>query len=281
LTRNGGCQVWSRLRACNEIAAAVFLETMPQSPGKTKTHKAQKIELVAKNPRKIKAAIRAWGAASDKEDSDPLQLDDAPPWVEQAWAEVVKVLLPGNQLPTSGEWKMELLGELMGRLQAFGKLYAGEIPITPEVQAQFDRLEKFTSSQPPSPKRTARQKVLVRDLQARVAAVQEGIPNVMKAVMASSHEDSKEFQRGLQRGLNLSSDELVSLNVFERHTRTFFVLALFWRVWVTCKSLREVHGHLCKAVGEDKIGGFKNFEKNVARKIGLTIRGRGRPSGKK
>jgi hypothetical protein len=254
---------------------------MSESSGKIKTQKTEKIKLVAKNPRKIKAAIKAWGEASDKVDSDPLGLDDAPAWVERAWAEVVKVILPGNRLPTSGEWSLELLGELMGRLQAFGKLYAGEIPLTPEVQAQVDRLEKFAASQPRSPKSAARQKVLVRDLQVRVAAVQAGIPDLMAAAFTSSHEDVKKYQRGLARGLNLSPDELIATNVFERHTRTFYVLALLWRFWVTCKSLGEIYRILCQAVGASKIGSFKNFEKNVAQKIGLTIRGRGRPPGKK
>ena len=44
--------------------------------------KKQKIMLIAKKPRKIKAALKAWAESSDKVDSDPLKLDEAPQWVE-------------------------------------------------------------------------------------------------------------------------------------------------------------------------------------------------------
>ena len=245
-----------------------------------KNQKSKKIKLVAQKPRKIRAALNSWIEASDQLDSDPLGLDDAPPWVENVWAEVVKVAMPSNRLPTSGEWDLELLGELFGRLQAFGKLFEGEIPVGPEVLAEMDRWQKFAATQPKSPARTATEKKLARDLQVRVNAVQHSIPDLIKAVMTSSHEDSMTFKTGLLRGENLSSDELISANVFERHTRTFFVLALFWRFWVTCKSLSEVYDYLCRSLGEKQIGSFKTFERHVAGKIGMKLCGPGRPSGK-
>ena len=253
---------------------------MKHSSATKQSTRPQKIRLVAKNSSKVKKALNSWVEASDKVDSDPLKLDDAPSWVESAWAEVVKVLMPGNRLPTEGEWDLELLGELMGRLQAFGKLYSGEIPMSPEAKAEADRFEKFAASQPQSPERTAREKVLAKDFQTRVNAVQEGIPNLMAGAMASSHEDTLKFERGLQRGLNLSPDELVSANIFERHTRTYFVLALHWKTWMTCKSLRHVYDLLYQAVGEKNIGTFRTFEK-ACNKIGFKIRGRGRPPGGK
>ena len=252
---------------------------MSQPTAKNKTVESKKLKLIAKRPRKIKLALKSWFEASDKVDSDPLELNGAPPWVENAWAEVVKVLLPGNRLPTVGEWDMELLGEFMGRLQAFGKLHVGEIPMGPKVQAENDRFQKFEASQPQSPERTAKEKVLARDLRARVAAVQESIPDVMKAAFGSSHADSEKYQRGLARGLKLSPDELITANVFERHTRTFWALANYWRVWVKCKSVREIYNHLCKAVGSKEIGSYKTFEIHVVKKIGLKVRGRGRPAG--
>jgi hypothetical protein len=249
---------------------------MSQNSGKKKKAKPQKIKLVAKHPRKIKAALKSWADASDKADFDPLGLNDAPPWVDKALAEVVKVVLPGNRLPTSGEVDMELIGELLGRLQAFGKLYGGEIPMGPEVQKEYEDLQKFLTSQPQTPERAAMEKAAIKDIQTRMEAVQQGIPNVMNAALASSHEDTLKFNNGLQRGMNLTADELVTVNVFERHTRTLYVLAVGWRFWVTCKSLREVYNHLCKAVGEQKIGSFKTFEK-LCGKIGFSVRGRGRP----
>jgi hypothetical protein len=264
------------------MGPAVFIQKMmSQPPGKLRQPKAGQLKLVAKNPRKVKIALKSWIEASDKVDSDPMGLDAAPPWVERAWAEVLKVIMPSNRLPMSGEVDLEMLGELFGRMQALSKLYSGEIPLTPEVQTEWERCQQHLASQPQTPESKANGEVLARDFQTRVGAVQPSIPHLVNAALASSHEDSLKFQTGLLRGMNLSSDDLLSANVFERHTRTFYVLALMWRFWVTCKSLHEVHQHLCKSMGEKKIGGFKTFENRVAKKIGLKVRGRGRPCGNK
>lgn len=252
---------------------------MSQPSGKKKKPKADKIKLVAKRPRKIRAALRSLADASDKADYDVLELDEAPPWVDKALAEVAKVALPGNRLPTTGEMDMDLIGELLGRQHVFGKLFNGEIPLGPEAQAEYDRLQKFAASQPKTPEKIANVKRFVKDIQNRMAAVQEGIPNIMNAALGSSHEDALKFNQGLQRGMNLAPDELVTLNVFERHTRTYYVLAANWRFWMTCESLPRVYDLLCQAVGAEKIGSFKAFEK-LCGKIGFSVRGRGRPSNK-
>jgi hypothetical protein len=254
---------------------------MVQKQSRPKQTKIKKIKLVAKRPGKIKAALKSLVEASDKVDSDPLKIDDAPAWVHNAYAQVVKVIMPGNRVPNSGEVDLELIGEFLGRLQAFGRLYAGEIPMSPELQAEYEGLKKQRDALPKSPERTANEKASAKDLKVRVSALETSIPDLMKAAMASSHEDSIKFQTGLLRGSKLSSDDLVTINVFESHTRTFFVLAHSWQRWVKCKSLGEIYRILCKEIGADKIGSFKTFEKRVAGKIGLTVGVRGRPKSKK
>jgi len=107
------------------------------------------------------------GSGSGKKDCDPFNLNDAPEWAGNALAEVVKIVMPGKKLPTAGEWDMELLGEFMGRLQAFGKLYGGEIPMGPEQQAELDRYKKNEASQPKSKEITVREKILAQDMQAK------------------------------------------------------------------------------------------------------------------
>ena len=81
-----------------------------------KTPKPQKIKLMAKNPRKIRTALKSWSVAWNKVDSDPMKLDEAPPWVEKALNEVVKTFMPSKWLPTEGEldisghwWRKEFL----------------------------------------------------------------------------------------------------------------------------------------------------------------------------
>jgi hypothetical protein len=260
--RNGGCGV---------------LKIMSESSGKIKIPKSKKIKLVAKKPRKIKAAIKAWAESSGKNNSDPFELDKAPAWAENALAEAVKITLPGKRLPTSGEWDMELLGELLGRQQALGKLYGGEIPMGPETKAEYDRLEKFAASQPPTPERSAKQKAMVQDLQTMIGATNDAIPQLLKAVLGSSHEDALKFQNGLLRGMNLAPDELTTGKTFQRHTRTFFVLGMGWRIFSKCRSVAEVHRMLCQAFGENRIGSLKYFENRVAKKIGMRFGRSGRP----
>ena len=238
------------------------------------------IKLIAKNPRKIEAALKSWVAASDKVDSDPWKLDEASPWVENAFFEVAKVVMPSNKMPTDGELDLELIGELIGRIEVLGKLHGGQIPMGSEMKAEVDQIEKHAASLPKSKERTARGKMLKQDWQARVEATNQAIPNLIKAALDSSHEDALKFQKGLLRGMNLSPDELTAGQVLERHTRTFLVLAVQWRRFSKCRSLREIYGILCSEIGEDKIGSFKTFENRVAKKIGLKVRGRGRPSKK-
>lgn len=250
---------------------------MSQQLGKIKISKSQKIKLVAKNPSKIKAAIKAWAESSEKKNSDLFGLDKAPAWAENALAEAVKTTLPGKRLPTSGEWDVELVGELLGRQQAFGELYSGEIPMGPETKAEFDRLEKFAASQPKSPARSAKQKAMVQDLQTMIGATNDAIPQLLKSVLGSSHEDALKFQNGLLRGMNLAPDELTTGKTFQRHTRTFWVLGTQWRIFARCQSVAEVHRLLCQAVGENKIGSLKHFESRIAKKIGMKFGRSGRP----
>src|SRR5487761_2645716 len=110
--------------------------------------KKETITIKAKHPKPIKAALKAWVASSDEMNCDPFGLDAAPSWAEKALAEAVKTVLPGKRLPTTGEWDMELVGELFGRLQAFIKLYDGEIPMGPGVQAEWDQVQKRAASLP-------------------------------------------------------------------------------------------------------------------------------------
>jgi hypothetical protein len=247
---------------------------MTQPSGKTKT---PKIKLTAKKPRKIKAVLKAWAASSDKVDSDPLKLDEAPQWAENALVEVVKVVMPGKKLPAAGEWDMELVGELMGRLQAFGKQFSGEIPMGPEQQAELVRLEKFAASQPKSKERTAMEKMVLQDLQAMMEATNQAIPNLTGAALDSSHEDALKFQKGLLRGMTLAPDELTTGRIFQRHTKTFWVLGAMWPFFSKCRSVAKVHRILCQAVGEKQIGSLKTFENRVAKKIGMKFGHSGRP----
>jgi len=86
-----------------------------------------------------------------------------------------------------------------------------------------------------------------------------------------------QFQKGLLRGMSLAPDELATGNVFQRHTRTFWVLGTQWQMFVQCGSVGKVHRTLCNAIGETKIGSLKTFERDVAKKIGMKFRRSGRP----
>ena len=148
----------------------------------------------------------------------------------------------------------------------------------PETKAEYDRLEKFAASQPPTPERSAKQKAMVQDLQTMIGATNDAIPQLLKSVLGSSHEDALKFQNGLLRGMNLAPDELTTGKTFQRHTRTFWVLGMGWRVFSKCRSVAEVHRMLCKSVGEQQIGSLKHFQDRIAKKIGMKFGRSGRPS---
>ena len=99
-----------------------------------------KITLKAKNPKKIKAALKTWVQAADKNDSDPFDMDDAPAWAENAFVEAVKVTLPGERLPTAGRVGFGHSGRIIGASTIpLGKLYAGEIPMGPETTGDYEK----------------------------------------------------------------------------------------------------------------------------------------------
>lgn len=249
------------------------------SKSSCKSEKAKrKIRLAAKKPQKIKAAIKAWVTSSEKMDCDALNLAGSPAWAENALAEVVKIVLPGRTLPTEGEWDVELLGELVGRQHAFAKLYAGEIPMSTEMKSDLEKIKRQEAALPQTPERKARKKRVGNDFSNLVQANNQAIPQLMTAVMESSHEDSLKFQQGLSHGLNLVAEELNSGRIKQRHTQTFWELGINWRKYHECRSVAEVYRKLCQKYGEKQIGSQKHFEERVAKKIGMSFGPAGRPS---
>lgn len=239
--------------------------------------KTSRLKLVAKRPQKLKAALKAWGSASDKICADPFGLDGAPRWAEKALVEVVRIVMPRRKLPDDGEWDAEIIGEIFGRLLAFGKLYSGEIPLGAEMTAECERLKELAARQPQSRERTVREKRFVEDLRTRIMATEMAIPELVKAVLASSHEDCVKFQRGFVRGMNVQGDDLAASRTFLRHTRIFWILGTKWKAFSKFRSVAQVHRVLCQALGEKNVGSLKTFESRIAGKIGMKLGQRGRP----
>jgi len=233
--------------------------------------------LKAKNPRRVKAALKKWVAQMDGADFDPWKLNDAPPWAENALLEAVKIVFPSGRLPTGGEWDLEFVGELFGRMEALGKLYGGEIPMGPETKAECDLVEKRFASQLQSPANVAKATQVAKYFQTATELTNRTIPLLTASSLASSHEDALKLQKGLARGMDLKPDELTTPKTFQRHTRTFWVLGMMWRAFSHCRSVAEVHRILCEGIGEEKIGSLKTFENRVAKKIGMRFRHSGRP----
>lgn len=147
----------------------------------------------------------------------------------------------------------------------------------PEVKGEWDRLQARAYALPETPELTIRKQALGIDLATKFAAVGESIPQMMEAALASSHEDALKFQKGLMRGMTLGPDDLITGRTFQRHTRTFWVIAVMWRTFSKCQSVAEVHRILCQAVGEDKVGDYKTFETRVVKVIGMKLSDSGRP----
>ena len=241
--------------------------------GKRKKTQATKTKL--EKTDWVKDVLGEFAEAAHKNDCDPLSLNDAPEWVLNAWVECCKIVLPGG-LPSADKWDAKFLGEFLGRFYGLENLYAGEVPLGPETQAEKEKIEAEAGKISP-PKNI---KAILKDFETIFAATREAIPLATAAATSASYKDAKSFQKGLARGIEIKPDELATSRTFERHTRTYYVLALFWRFWITCRSLKQVHEILCKGVGESRIGSFKTFEK-ICKKINFKLRGRGRPKAAK
>jgi hypothetical protein len=268
--------VWSRQKCASKYLYRCLLnigmKKGKENPGK-KLKKANH-----KSPKRnwVHECLEKWALAAGKNDCDALDLKGAPEWVHNAYAECAKITFPSG-LPAVEKWDAEFLGEFLGRFAALERFYAGEVPLGPETQADLEKVKAMTAQQPASDNFRA----IEKDLETRFKATNEAIPQATALAVNSTYGENLSFQKGLQRGIEIKPDELATSRTFRRHTRTFWVLALHWRVWVKCRSVGEVYRHLCNAVGEAKIGSFKTFETHVAKKIGLKFRGRGRPKSAK
>jgi hypothetical protein len=220
----------------------------------------------------VKEVFRKWAEAAMENDCDPLGIKDAPEWVFNAYVELAKVCFPSGWLPVE-KWDAEFLGEFLGRYSSLARFFAGEVPLGPETQADMEKLQATIAAQPAAKNFKAVQK----DCETIFAAAEAMIPAATAMAGNATYSEARDFQKGLLRGMEIRPEELATSRAMRRHTRTFMLLAVFWRHWAKCRSVREVYDHLCKAVGEQKIGSFKTFETHVAKKIRLKFRGRGRP----
>jgi len=187
-------------------------------------------------------------------------------------------MFPGG-LPEPKKWDAYFFGLLLGRLRGLESYHAGEIGFDPETEAELENLLKRLEQDKNPQISQQRLKEILVDLETRYDATRNAITTATSKANEQPHQERADFHAGLAKGMDIKSEDLASSATLQRHTRTYFVLAKHWRWWVQCKSLREVHGYLCKAMGEQQVGDFKTFEK-VCKKIGFRLRGRGRPKGK-
>jgi hypothetical protein len=242
------------------------------------TGKRKKTQATKSKPEKtdwVKDVLGEWAEAAGKNDCDPMGLNDAPEWVLNAWVECCKIVFPGG-LPSVEKWDAKFLGEFLGRFYGLENLYAGAVPLGPETRTEKDKIEAIAKNKPVKIPRG-----FEKDIITKFKATHEAIPLATAAATSASYDEGLKFQKGLARGMEIKPDELATSRTFERHTRTFFVLALQWRRFSQCRSVGEIHRILCKEIGEAKIGSLKTFETHVAKKIGLKVRGRGRPKAAK
>lgn len=240
--------------------------------------KPDNIRVEAKSPKPAGKAIKQWVDNSQTEMPNLFGLDDAPDWATNALAEVVRLVLPGKKLPTSGEWELAFMGEMMGRLQAFSAIWSGEIAPNAEMLADAERLEKVAVKlQPDHAKRQAKEKAIIRDLQVKINALGQAILQMLATNLALSHNDLIKFQTGFQRGLAINIEDFKAGIIYQRYTKIFWVIGLQWQRWVKCRSVAEVHRILCAELGEKQVGSLKAFENRVAKVIGMRFGSSGRP----
>jgi hypothetical protein len=166
----------------------------------------------------IRDAFRNWALAAEQNDCDPLQIKDAPEWVFNAYVECAKVVFP-NGWPPVEKWNAEFLGEFLGRYSSLVRLFAGEVPLGPETQADMEKLKAMMAGRP-APKNF---QAIVKDAETIFDATEKMIPAATAMAAASTYEDQLAFQRGLKRGLEIKPEEVATSRAFRRHTRTFWV----------------------------------------------------------
>src|ERR1700722_8053133 len=98
---------------------------MDKAKGK-KTAKSKKAK-----PHWVIDVLQVFGLTAAKT-SDVLDIENAPDWVWNAWAEIGNTIAPGCFQPLE-KWDADFLGNFLGRLHGVGMMLSGAVPLGPET----------------------------------------------------------------------------------------------------------------------------------------------------
>ena len=117
--------------------------------------------------------------------------------------------------------------------------------------------------------------VTEKDL-AEADALGDATPDFSKILSTGTAIERIRFSEGLTMGLKGPSQTDDSKLKETDATEIYILLFLFWRQIIEFKSVTQLHHVLCLLMGKNRVGEKKRVE-TICRRIGLRLRGRGRP----
>jgi hypothetical protein len=208
--------------------------------------------------------------------------DSAPAWVVNIYVELCKLSYPRNVLSKAkGKWTSADLGALLGRHYALGKLVKGEVPLGPKTEAEL-------TSAPVPLQVQAKVDVAVagmfeQALDSQIPASQKLLLEAVALAAEQPYPEALAFFKGLARGAEIKPDEFASAYTLTRTHRIYAGLLVLWPAMGAYPdkfpSIAAVYRLFLQRIPEKDLGDFKSFEQ-ACRKIGLKLRGRGRPKSK-
>ena len=218
----------------------------------------------------VKEALNKLESLEDHPAQELFLPKGAPDWLDNIYLEFSKLVYPGKPFSKrKKEWSPTDLGAFLGRHYAMGALVEGQIPLGPKTEAELAQ-----------PKIAALAHSLLEGANAQRGSFLSLVSEVCATALQRPHAEALAFFKAFARGAEIKPDAFASEY---RLTRTIRIYAVLWTIWPVIQmrpdlvpSVGALYRLLLRGIPEKDLGDFKNFEQ-LCRKIGLKLRGRGRP----
>ncbi len=203
--------------------------------------------------------------------------DDWPDWVYALWAILLPVSHPGLKVENAKKWTARDLGRFLGRQSAWEGFVAGEVPLSPKVEAEKQEwINSVTDKNAPDPKALAAAEKLAQWL----PQFRKFVGETLAAAAQRPYAERTVFLEAFGKANVIGPDDLSTERRIGVGERIAYVMAAFWRHIAGFESVAELHRFLSAAA---KPMGLTITLKRVERlcsRIGLKFRDRGRPKKK-
>jgi hypothetical protein len=200
-----------------------------------------------------------------------------PVWVERAMREFLKTLIPDAKFKAHPEWTPRELGALVGtKIGMFQWLLDPNGFAKSQAAAVMDRAVAAMTQQQ-AQELEAVNKPYEEGMAKQLANREKIASECLALIGTATVQEQAEFLDAYRTAM-LRAEKGFDVGSFgTTATPVYVLLILSWQSVERLPSIGALHKACQARLGRDRVGSLKTFEK-LCQRIGLKIRGRGRPS---